>query len=277
MAQDPNLALGKAHDASTPATGYQVLSPITQDTSSGDSDYDYPTNPLLLVHETKGNQQLPPEPEKIELFAAAPPGPPGFIADMSSGEARELPSADLNSLSYHLFQDVYTAQDPQDSFSSSGGESSDICADSGEPAVIRQVHSLKKQSSAPPAEDQKIFITGNLGDTSCFMQVNPAPITDEEFADEGIYQGLVMTDVQKKDLGILPESLYMTTNLIKRGDLIESMLLSVPAVAVEVPEVPLPPTSPPLFTRDSAPVFDTIPKSSPPLKPPRRRGKGPHS
>ena len=276
MAQDPNLAVGvgdkETHDATS---SYQVLSTITQSSSSAESDYDYPTNPLLLVRQIQDNKQLPEE--KIELALPAPP--PGYLADLSMEEARQkMTTEDLNSLSYNLFENAEASQSlVQDSFSSSGGEeSSDFGAEAGEPAIIRQVASPKSKKPKPePVEDQKIYITGNLVDCNPpqSMDLSSTLLTDEEFADEGIYQGLVMTDVEKKNLGILPESLYMTTNLIKMGDLIESMSLSVPAVAVEVPEVPLPLTSPSLFTRDTitlTPVADTIPKRIPPRKPPRR-------
>ena len=134
---------------------------------------------------------------------------------------------------------------------SSSGESSDP---GSAPTVVRQ-ENLKKNSRGEMDEgDKKLYVIGNLGSNHLPSGVK-AYSSDTEFEDDGIYQGLIMTDTQKKSLGILPESIYMTTNLLEKGDLIESLSTSFSLeVAVEVPEVPLPPHSPSLFTKDTIPL-----------------------
>ena len=64
--------------------------------------------------------------------------------------------------------------------------------------------------------DDKLFLTGNLSNAFHGVHTDPAQ-DDSEFADEGIYQGLVMTDRQKKNLGILPDSLYMIPICFRRA------------------------------------------------------------
>ena len=58
--------------------------------------------------------------------------------------------------------------------------------------------------------------------------------------DQGIYQGLVMTDDQRRQLGIMPESIYMTTNL---ENWLENMAANEPhpsAATIEERPVPMP-------------------------------------
>ena len=58
--------------------------------------------------------------------------------------------------------------------------------------------------------------------------------------DQGIYQGLVMTDDQRRQLGIMPESIYMTTNL---ESWLENMAANEPhpsAATIEERPVPTP-------------------------------------
>ena len=99
------------------------------------------------------------------------------------------------------------------------------------PNVIRQVHVDHKplENGASVVEedddDDKIIVEGNLIE-------NQAPLSfkshaglhrsasqvdelTESLANQGIYQGLVMTDTDKQRLGIVPESIYMTTNLLQ--------------------------------------------------------------
>lgn len=260
--------------------GYQILTAITQNSSSTDSDYDYPSDPTRVliqqaVTATTGNE------DRLEIAAATNHSP--AFGEMSQ-EAKRVSLGGLDAVPDLLFRNAGGVEDAQDSLSSSEGESSGPDAAVAEPNLIRQIipspksHRTGMDSKASKkvevdGGDDKLFLTGNLANCSNIRAGLPSNDTsspvNNEFADEGIYQGLVMTDKQKRNLGILPESLYMTTNLLEKGALIESMSLSIPAVAVEVPEVPLPPNSPSIFTKDTLVVADTIPRAPPP-KPPRR-------
>ena len=234
------------------AGGYQILNPVTQDSSGSESSYDYPvdTDPVTFHH----LQQVTPS--EIEAAALA----------MAAGEACEVPT---DSALLELRDNVGFAN--TDSFSSSEGDSSDP-GEGRRHSIVRQVPS--QASNISPMDrghgsDDKLYITGTLDNCpSVFFKTATVPVSNEEFEDEGIYQGLVMTDRQKLNLGILPESIYMTNNLIRKGALIESISLSptIPAVAVEVPEVPLHPLSPSIF---KDPVPSTIPKNPPPSTPSR--------
>ena len=104
------------------------------------------------------------------------------------------------------------------------------------PTFIRQMKSRsrwgqKKQENS----DDKLYVVGSL---DCALLKSDSK-TEEEFAEEGIYQGLVMTNKEREELGILPEAIYMTTKLMQKKDLIESMLLSTAAAPTgQVQEVP---------------------------------------
>ena len=253
---DPYRENGDAGLGTTEVGGYQILNPISQHSSS-DSSYDYPTDPassLLLVKEVEGGE-LEGTTEQLQVSAAAASNAPTMEA--TKKRSRQ-----------HMMQDNGEVA-VSESLSSSEGDSSDP----GTVTVVRQVSSslLRSKQAAMEGEgDEKLYITGTLmeNNPSVFFKTGIGIGCNDGFANEGIYQGLVMTDKQKKNIGILPESLYMTTNLLEKGALIESMSLldTASAVAVEVPEVPLPPSSPPIFSRG---VGDTMPKAPPP-KPPRR-------
>jgi hypothetical protein len=249
----------------TEVEGYQILTPISQNSSS-ESDYDYPrdandTTFLLPVSEVPAAARKQLQGQASRSSKGNAPRPPGDIMELEATK-RAQPTLDNASL-----------VEGGGSSSSSEGDSSDA----GKVTIVKQVP-LPTLSSRPTAEhhgDEKLYITGNLmeNDPSIFFKTGTGTAFSGEFADEGIYQGLIMTDKQKNNIGILPESIYMTTNLLEKGDLIESMSLldTSPAVAVEVPEVPLPPSSPPIFSKDS--VVDTVPKNAPPKPPRRERGK----
>lgn len=261
---DPYRGNGDAGPGNTEVGGYQILSPISQHSSS-ESSYDYPTDPatsLLLDKEEKGGEATTTTSrEQLQVSAAAASNAPTM-------EATKKPSGQ------HMLQENGEAASNlvSESLSSSEGDSSDP----GTVTVVKQVSSplLRSKKAAMEEEgDEKLYITGTLMENSpsVFFKTGTASGYNDKFANEGIYQGLVMTDKQKKNIGILPESLYMTTNLLEKGALIESMSLldAAPAVAVEVPEVPLPPSSPPIFPRD---IGDTMPKAPPPKPPKREKG-----
>lgn len=243
-------------DSAAVAGGYQILSTITQNSSSSESNYDYPADPCLLY--TGSSKQLQ-EPRTAALISANAPA-----LEM---EAKKVPSASGHSDNAWSLEPANSAI--SESFSSSEGDSTDP----GTVTIVRQVPSPRLRPNAEMAGDEKLYITGNLVENcpSVFFKTGSGSLSNGGFADEGIYQGLIMTDKQKKNIGILPESIYMTTNLMEKGALIESMSLldSAPAVAVEIPEVPLPPSSPPIFTGETLIATNTIPQAPPP-KPPRR-------
>lgn len=258
----PNREEGCGGEASG---GYQILGPISQNSSSSESSYDYPANALLLVPESLNSS------EQLQAQANAP-----FEMTSRSHEARKVPQGELPTLDNGSLEPANC-----ESFSSSEGDSSD-------PSTVTVVRQVARPKSRPAddgggrevMEDEKLYITGNLVGNcpSIFCKTSTGPVSNGGFEDEGIYQGLVMTDKQKKNIGILPESIYMTTNLLQKGALIESISLldAAPAVAVEVPEVPLPRSSPPIFARDTVVVADTMPKASLPKPPRRQRGIAMH-
>lgn len=137
----------------------------------------------------------------------------------------------------------------------------------GEPTLIRQIKLNGTRQGLDEEigkdDDEKLYLVGNF--SGCYSESR----NDSEFADEGIYQGLGTTDIQKKELGILPEAIYMTTKLIEKGAFIESLALSAAVSPIEVPEVPLCPSLSPIFTKQGS--MDTLPLTG--LHKPRPRSK----
>ena len=85
---------------------------------------------------------------------------------------------------------------------------------------VRQSFQDKQQESGN--DDMKIYVEGNI------MQARPmlsfkTRQTSVEMEQEGIYQGLVSTDEQKQQLGILPTSIYMTVTLEQRQQEMEDL------------------------------------------------------
>ena len=97
---------------------------------------------------------------------------------------------------------------------------------------IRQT--FPSQDEVLGSDDDKLYITGTLADErpplsfkssirrragamsggrSMILEEKGEEQREESMEEQGIYQGLVMTDEQRRQLGIMPESLYMTTNL----------------------------------------------------------------
>lgn len=288
MAGEPYSGIGRPPPD---FSGYQILDPVSKRSSSSgsnsDTDYDYPTDPaasLIYCAEADITKQQPQSTTHAQQAAAPAPA----IA-MSDREAILVLTSGVSKavVSQLVSQDVLASeQPPQDSFSSSEGDSSDPEVPLAGPPVIRQTPSLassitgsgqvsgSKMERSPVSKqgDEKLFLTGNLMGSQ--KDGTGSSTKNNQFTEEGIYQGLVMTDKQKKNIGILPESIYMTNNLIEKRDLIESLSLdSIPATAVEVPEVPFPPNSPSIFSKDTLIVTDTIPKIPPPKLPIRGKGK----
>ena len=68
----------------------------------------------------------------------------------------------------------------------------------------------------------------------------------ELLEEQGIYQGLVMTDEQRRQLGILPESIYMTTNLENWFD---NFAANEPHPSTTLKERPIPAPTKPITQR----------------------------
>lgn len=107
--------------------------------------------------------------------------------------------------------------------------------------VFKEIRQQFPSHHDPDAvNDDKLFISGNLENSTpplsfkssvrqrsgAVSEGSAIPEEDEEggkengagpgeglLEEQGIYQGLVMTDEQRRQLGIMPESIYMTTNL----------------------------------------------------------------
>ena len=254
--------------------GYQILHSVERLSSSSSGDYDYPDTPLLLLEsasaqqpEARQQQAAVSEEEKLEHRSARKKNGAAATTGMSAAKpAKKQPLGGDNGGDLEPLQPSSFSSSEEDS---SGGGADTLTRHS----AIKQARMDQVVANNP---DDKIYIRGTLENcpSSIFFKTSTTkPVTEEEFAEEGIYQGLHMTDKQKKNFGILPESLYMTTNLIKKGALIESISLldSVgEAVAVGVPEVPLPPGSPPIFPKEPFSDSPTMPVTPPPPKPPRR-------
>ena len=116
-------------------------------------------------------------------------------------------------------------------------ESDSSCEEA--PAVPRkptQIRQSTKSTADSNGVDEKLYIVGDLVE-------NRAPISFKSrltlersdssgnLQEQGIYQGLVMTDREKQRLGILPESIYMTANLEQFGEELEHMSIRVDTVS----------------------------------------------
>ena len=224
---------------------YHTLTEVNQSSSDNDSDgYDYPLAVASGLY-----------PSSIVAAAAA--------ADQTM--ARVNAAAQLEkSGTWEVQEDKEGTLTATSERPGGVGSSSSLSDSEGEAsAVIRQTGSRVRIGQKNQNEgDDKLYVKGSL---NCTQSNLPDSKTDEQFADEGIYQGLVMTNKEKEELGILPEAIYMTTKLIENSELIESLSLSTAAAsAVQVPEMPLPPNSPSLFKDGGANGKNTLPISSPP-------------
>ena len=81
-----------------------------------------------------------------------------------------------------------------------------------------------------------MYIVGDLVESKApksFMSRATLQRTDSSgsLQEQGIYQGLVMTNAEKQRLGILPESIYMTANLEQWGEELEHLSIRVETVS----------------------------------------------
>lgn len=189
-------------DSNEEDSEYQVLSEI-QTSMDEESDYEYPTpldkTPLTCPGEPKesqtgisvaGNHVSPldqssaslSEPSEEPVSKPAPPPPP---PDSDDSDPEDLDRQQAN-------------------------------------VIIRQApggyRSLENELG--PGVDDKILVIGNLVENRAPLsfksqqRLRSVSNVNGELGNEGIYQGLAMTNYDKQRLGIVPESIYMTTNLL---------------------------------------------------------------
>ena len=87
--------------------------------------------------------------------------------------------------------------------------------------TVRQSFERKEE------KDDKIYVSGDLVPNRPMLSFKTRQSSREEIEEEGIYQGLVITDEQKQQLGILPESIYMTAMLETWSDELEHMSMEM--------------------------------------------------
>ena len=108
-----------------------------------------------------------------------------------------------------------------------------------EPAVPRkptQIRQSTKSTADSNGVDEKLYIVGDLVENKApksFKSRATLERTDSSgsLQEQGIYQGLVMTNAEKQRLGILPESIYMTANLEQWGEELEHLSIRVETVS----------------------------------------------
>ena len=78
-------------------------------------------------------------------------------------------------------------------------------------------------------DDGKIYVRGNIVHSQPMLSFKSRGrvLSREELEEEGIYQGLTTTDEQKQQIGIMPESIYMTVNLETSRDALENMSMEL--------------------------------------------------
>ncbi len=99
---------------------------------------------------------------------------------------------------------------------------------------IKQTPSKKRPSSRSEAElesSSKIYIEGHLSSYLSPAEARARSVSQMDelvssLSEQGIYQGLALTDNDKRELGIMPQSIYMATNLMENfGSEIEQLSL----------------------------------------------------
>ena len=193
--------------------------------------------------------QVPQQTEKEEKHATPPklvdetPQPPA----VQNGDpvATGDPSKLVEESGAYSSVDDFLREDTQadngllcDTDSQEGGEVGEEDDEEGEEgeenggkAMKRKVKVRQSHTSHHGKEEEsdKIYVTGDL--------VPPQPMfsfksrvrarSKEELEQEGIYQGLVITNEQKQLLGIMPESIYMTVALETSRDELDHMSMEM--------------------------------------------------
>ena len=216
---------------------YQRLSEI-QTSWKYEGDYEDPT-PLLEKHEPP----TCPPPKRIQPAARTPSGrpvPPARKPKNAKNDkqprkkGRDFPGENLEAAEA-LYESIDHLQDhleekggaKQPLIAPSEDSDEDFESDSsGEVPVKTKTPTQIRQSWAGTGPgDKKLYVTGSLVH-------NRAPLSFKSgsgrgLEEQGIYQGLVMTNTEKKRLGIMPESIYMTANLEQWAYELEHMSLKI--------------------------------------------------
>ena len=210
---------------------YDEIDEIQQD--SNQDDYEYPTSldagPRVVRQAQQGAE------DDLIILSSFPPqkgAAANMVTDAGGREQNE------NIVGYAKAYGLMNHDPREELIPESFSSASDSSLSESE-KVFKEIRQKFPSQNDPNADDDdKLFITGNLennepafsfkssirrrsGAVSEGMAHHPEGDQGEQWEeegeglleDQGIYQGLVMTDEQRRQLGIMPESVYMTTNL----------------------------------------------------------------
>ena len=236
---------------------YDEIDEIQQDYSNHE-DYEYPTSldaePRVVrqaVHQTKRGDDL-------ILLNSYPPQSASAANVVADSASREN---DDDIVGYAKAYELMDHDQREELIPESFSSASDSSLSESE-KVFKEIRQKFPSQSDPNAEDDdKLFITGNLENSEPALSfksslrrrsgavsegnANPDNQREEMWEEEGeglleeqgIYQGLVMTDEQRRRLGIMPESIYMTTNL---ENWLENMVANEPHPSATLEDRPVP-------------------------------------
>ena len=211
---------------------YEVIDEIQQDeTNYGDYEYPSSLDETSVVKQTISSQQ-PNGNDDLTLLNTFPP-PPASAAPVSDDSANQdqLQDNDNESVGYAKAYELLDHSSREALIPESLSSVSDSSLSDSENVFKEIRQKFPSQSVPDDDDDDKLFIMGTLENDhpplsfkssirrrSGAISEGTAALEEEELKEElleeqGIYQGLVMTDDQRRRLGIMPESIYMTTNL----------------------------------------------------------------
>ena len=92
---------------------------------------------------------------------------------------------------------------------------------------VRQSHT--KENGEKLEGSDKIYVEGSIFQLKPMISFKSRlrSRSKAQLEEDGIYQGLVMVDEQKRQIGIMPESIYMTTMLERCRDELENMSMEI--------------------------------------------------
>ena len=240
---------------------YDEIDEIQQE-DSNQEDYEYPTSldaePRVVRQQA---QQTNGGGDDLIFLSSFPPQ----AAGSGAGSRREQGDDIVGYAKAYELMD----HDPREELIPESFSSASDSSLSESEKVFKEIRQkFPSQDDLNVENDDKLFITGNLENSeppfsfkSSIRRRSGAvsegrarqPDGDEGgqteegeeegaglLEDQGIYQGLVMTDDQRRQLGIMPESIYMTTNL---ENWLENMAANEPhpsAATTEERPVPTP-------------------------------------
>ena len=73
----------------------------------------------------------------------------------------------------------------------------------------------------------RIYVEGEIAPLQPMLSFKSRARSREELENDGIYQGLRITDEQRQRIGIMPESIYMTVALERSREVLENMSMEV--------------------------------------------------